>query len=113
MPSCLTWRGFAKITAFELLRDPAWHWGNIAHVVKMYNLDAVRTWGDLPRGVLPEEVDPRMLAHLAGLQRAANEPGKARSAVVYAKNKLDKLEPPNFNVNQQDAVIVALNLLTL
>jgi hypothetical protein len=63
--------------------------------------------------VLPEEADPWMLVHLARLQAVANEPGKLRSAAVYAKNKFDKLEPPNFNVNQHDAVIVALNLLTL
>ncbi|KAJ7865411.1 hypothetical protein B0H13DRAFT_2067812, partial [Mycena leptocephala] len=107
---CLTRRGFAKITAIELLRDPARHWGNIAHVVKMYDLDAVRAWGDLPRGVLPEEADPRLLAHIARLQAAANEPGKLRSAAVYAKNKLDKIEPPNFHVNQED-VIVALDLI--
>jgi hypothetical protein len=108
---CLTRRGFAKITAIELLRDPARHWGNFAHVIKMYDLDAVRAWGDLPRGVLPEEADPRMLAHVARLQAVANEPGKLRSAAVYAKNKLDKLEPPNFNVNQKDAIF-ALELIT-
>jgi hypothetical protein len=73
----LTRTGFLNITAVEVLCDPARHYTGLAHVVQMYESGlgaVVRGWGTpLPRGVLPDEPDPRMLARIARVQAAVKE----------------------------------------
>ncbi|KAJ7310015.1 hypothetical protein DFH08DRAFT_974614 [Mycena albidolilacea] len=73
----LTRTGFFNITAVEVLCDPARHYTGLAHVVQMYESGlgaVVRGWGTpLPRGVLPDEPDPRMLARIARVQAAVKE----------------------------------------
>ncbi|KAJ7763780.1 hypothetical protein B0H16DRAFT_1687836 [Mycena metata] len=122
MMPLLTRQGFLKITAIEALCDPGRHWGGLAHIVKMYDLPEVHGWGELPRSVLPEQPDPRMLARIMRVQGGAREPahGKSRtgsvdargaanaiqlvgSAAVYARNQIQK-------VNLQDAAD-AINLV--
>ncbi|KAJ7648413.1 hypothetical protein B0H17DRAFT_1103305, partial [Mycena rosella] len=53
----LTPRGLVDITAVDLLSDPAANWTRLARVVEPY-----RRWGPMPRWVLPELPDPRMVA---------------------------------------------------
>ncbi|KAJ6522878.1 hypothetical protein B0H19DRAFT_1244330 [Mycena capillaripes] len=98
MMPLLTRRGFTKITALETLCNPARHWGNLACIVKMYDLPEVRAWGDLPRDVLPDEADPRILARVAGVRALAKEKDKgqlrrvAGNAAGYAKSTLNKID---------------------
>ena len=64
----LTLRGLVDITAVDLLSDPAANWPRLARVVEMYGLYRVepyRRWGPMPRWVLPELPDPRMVARVA------------------------------------------------
>ncbi|KAJ7123269.1 hypothetical protein C8R43DRAFT_1148099 [Mycena crocata] len=65
----LTRRGFADITAIEVLCDPQRHHAGFVRVLRMYDLQMVRGWGELPRGVLPPEGDARMLTRVHGLAR--------------------------------------------
>ncbi|KAJ6469439.1 hypothetical protein C8R45DRAFT_431194 [Mycena sanguinolenta] len=83
----LTRAGFLGITAIEVLCDPARHYTGLARIVEMYDLGApVRGWGALPRGVLPDEPDARMLAKIARVQAAARErqPGQVRASAASA-----------------------------
>ncbi|KAJ7023496.1 hypothetical protein C8F04DRAFT_180102 [Mycena alexandri] len=94
MMPLLTRQGFIKITAIEALCDPARHWSGLAHIVKMYALVEVRAWGELPRGVLPEQADPRMLARITQVQIGAREiqNGQRASAAAYAKSKIGSID---------------------
>ncbi|KAJ7739433.1 hypothetical protein DFH07DRAFT_983623 [Mycena maculata] len=82
----LTRKGFIDITAIEALCNPTRHFGNLVRILKMYDLPGMRTWGDLPRGVLPEQADEKMLARVAQVQALAKEQGQFRQAAVYAKS---------------------------
>ncbi|KAJ7330942.1 hypothetical protein DFH08DRAFT_310734 [Mycena albidolilacea] len=85
----LTRKGFVDITAVEALCDPARHWGCFARVLRMYDVgQAVTGWGAIPRGVLPEAADPRMLARVASVQAFAGEQAKREVAANHAKLKL-------------------------
>jgi hypothetical protein len=69
MMPLLTRRGFAEITALELLGDPARGWENLSWLVQAYEVgSAVPMWGPMPRSVLPQEADQRVLARMARLQ---------------------------------------------
>ncbi|KAF8189170.1 hypothetical protein K438DRAFT_1833076 [Mycena galopus ATCC 62051] len=69
MMPLLTRKGFAEITALELLGDPARGWENLSSLVQAYEVgSAVPMWGPMPRSVLPQEADQRVLARMARLQ---------------------------------------------
>ncbi|KAF7342245.1 Nudix [Mycena venus] len=115
----LTRAGFLNITAVEVLCDPARHYGGLARVVQMYDLGAaVRAWGPLPRGVLPDEPDVRMLDRVARVQAAARErqsgqvrmgsagasaAGGLRSAASFARSAVNKIDAKDV-VNTINAV---------
>ncbi|KAK7042123.1 hypothetical protein R3P38DRAFT_2888627 [Favolaschia claudopus] len=82
----LTRAGFLNITAIEVLCDPSRHHTGLARIVQMYDLGPVRAWGVLPRDVLANEPDPRMLERIARVQAAARErqSAHARSESVGA-----------------------------
>ncbi|KAJ6580405.1 hypothetical protein DFH09DRAFT_1360534 [Mycena vulgaris] len=64
----LTSQGLVAITTIEALSDPAGIWPRLSHIVEMYGLysmEPYRHWGPMPRGVLPEQPDPRMLNRIA------------------------------------------------
>ncbi|KAJ7253737.1 hypothetical protein B0H12DRAFT_1219159 [Mycena haematopus] len=101
----LTRAGFLSITTVEVLCDPSRHHTGLARVVQMYDLGApVRAWGALPRGVLPDEPDTRMLARVARVQATSREkqPDQVRAsaasaagglllAAAYAQNAVNKI----------------------
>ncbi|KAJ7121673.1 hypothetical protein C8R44DRAFT_736451 [Mycena epipterygia] len=88
MMPLLSRKGFIDITSIETLCDPSRGWGNLARVLKMYELPEVRGWGDLPRSVLPEVADERMLARVARVTVFSKEQGERELAAAYAKNKI-------------------------
>ncbi|KAF8217716.1 hypothetical protein K438DRAFT_1795525 [Mycena galopus ATCC 62051] len=104
----LTRVGFLSITSVEVLCDPSRHHTGLARIVQMYDLSPVRAWGALPRGVLPDEADPRMLARIARVQAAARErrqssqsqvlsgaasaAGGLRTAAAFAQNAVSKID---------------------
>ncbi|KAJ7655969.1 hypothetical protein DFH06DRAFT_1091457 [Mycena polygramma] len=92
MMPLLTRKGFTAVTAINMLCDPARHWGSMAVIVRMYDLPEVRGWGELPRGVLPDEGDPHVMARVAQVQMLAKEHGQLRRATSYAKSQLDKVD---------------------
>lgn len=64
----LTPRGLVEVTTIDLLADPVGTWPRLVRVVEMYglySLEPYRRWGAMPRGVLPDHPDPRMLARIA------------------------------------------------
>ncbi|KAJ6530838.1 hypothetical protein DFH09DRAFT_1183974 [Mycena vulgaris] len=69
----LTRKGFAGATAAAMLTDPARAHTYLTRVLRMYNLPLVRAWGMLPRGVLPAELDARVLERVRERKAAARE----------------------------------------
>ncbi|KAL0581495.1 hypothetical protein V5O48_000538 [Marasmius crinis-equi] len=66
----LTRKGFMDITCVEVLCDPSRHWGNFSRIIRAYSnapnaqagpMAQYGDWPDLPRVVLPEMPDARML----------------------------------------------------
>ncbi len=53
--------GFIHIVTVEVLSDPSRAWGDLSRVLRMYQLESFRGWGDMPRSILPEGTDQRML----------------------------------------------------
>ncbi|KAJ6621005.1 hypothetical protein B0H10DRAFT_1032405 [Mycena sp. CBHHK59/15] len=88
MMPLLTRRGLVDITAVEVLCDPGRHYGCQRRVVAQYGL--LGEWGEMPRGVLPEVADPRMMARVARVQAFAKERGEQELAAAYAKAALQK-----------------------
>ncbi|KAF7298615.1 Oleate hydratase [Mycena indigotica] len=86
----LTLKGFAEITAIEILADPSRGWGNLSRVLKMYGLEAALGWGPLPRSVLPEDPDQRVLARAARVQATAEERAERELQAEYTKNRIAK-----------------------
>lgn len=85
----LTHKGFVDITTVEALCDPSRHWGCFARVLRMYDVGpVVAGWGAIPRGVLPEAADPRMLARVASVQAFAGAQAKREVAATHARLKL-------------------------
>ncbi|KAK7052740.1 ZZ-type domain-containing protein [Favolaschia claudopus] len=67
----LTARGLADLLAIELLGDPAATWPKLSRVIHMYRLygtEPYRSWGVMPREVVPAAPDARILARVAGAQ---------------------------------------------
>ncbi|KAJ7069387.1 hypothetical protein C8F01DRAFT_1245599 [Mycena amicta] len=93
MMPLLTRKGFADITAVELLGDPSRGWGGLSRIIQMYGLETQLgegNWGSLPRSVLPEEADPRVLARVARVQAFAQDQAKMEIQANYAKLKLQQ-----------------------
>ncbi len=76
----LTLKGFIDITAVEVLSDPSKEWGNLQRALKKYRLSQFEGWLDLPRHVLPEYPDARMLQRV----RKVSEFAKARDEQLLA-----------------------------
>ncbi|KAK1225332.1 hypothetical protein PQX77_011750 [Marasmius sp. AFHP31] len=83
----LTRKGFMDITSVEVLCDPSKEWGNLRRVIKLYSSAAnagpmakYRERPELPRIVLPEMPDSRMLDRVKRVTQFAN---------AKAKNELD------------------------
>jgi hypothetical protein len=68
-------KGFVDIAMIEALSDPSRSWGNFSRLVRKYDLPRYKGWGDMPRSVLPDQPDPRMLQRVA----AATSASKAQS----------------------------------
>lgn len=88
MMPLLTRKGFVDITAVEVLCDPSKHWGAFARMLALYDLPAMRAWGALPRSVLPEEADARMLKRVVQIQEFAKEQAERELKAVYVQKKL-------------------------
>ncbi|KAJ7692236.1 hypothetical protein B0H17DRAFT_1200575 [Mycena rosella] len=78
----ITRRGLVDITAVELLSDPAGEFSKLARLVGLYMLQPYSTWGAMPRGVLPPNPDPRMLARVAAAQSSAQRNGQQAFAAA-------------------------------
>ncbi|KAJ7137535.1 hypothetical protein C8R43DRAFT_1202715 [Mycena crocata] len=74
----MTLKGFMDITTIEMLCDPSAEWGNISRAIRMYDLPAVRGWGDVPRSVLPDAPDARMEAKVAQVSVVSREQAQRR-----------------------------------
>lgn len=101
----LTRKGFIDITTVELLADPSKHWGNISRMLRKYNLPRYRTWGELPRSVVPELPHPMMLERVAAITRVATQKGEreleaARVEAMWKargqQNSLDLIDGPRY-----------------
>jgi hypothetical protein len=101
----LTRKGFIDITTVELLADPSKHWGNMSRMLRKYNLPRYRTWGDLPRSVVPELPHPMMLERVAAVTKVATQKGERELEAVRAEgmmkakgrqNALDLIDGPRY-----------------
>jgi hypothetical protein len=84
----LTRKGFIDIATIELLSDPSKHWGNMSRMLRKYNLPRYRTWGDLPRSVVPELPHPTMLERVAAVSKAATAKGERELEAMRAQSML-------------------------
>ncbi|KAJ7488414.1 hypothetical protein FB451DRAFT_736672 [Mycena latifolia] len=91
----LTFAGFMEVTSIEILCDPSAHWGNLSRVLRLYDLPALRAWGPLPRSVLPEQADPRMVARVEKVAAFSKAQGERELAAAYAKSKLQAMGRQN------------------
>ncbi|KAJ7640902.1 hypothetical protein B0H17DRAFT_1105209 [Mycena rosella] len=91
----LTPAGFVEITSIDILCDPSAHWGNLSRVLRLYDLPALRAWGALPRTVLPEEADPRMLARVEKVTKFSREQGQRELAAARVKAQMQAIGEQN------------------
>ncbi|KAK0208027.1 hypothetical protein DFS33DRAFT_1300795 [Desarmillaria ectypa] len=84
----LTRNGFIDITTVEVLSDPSRAWGNLSRVLRAYQLEPFRAWGDMPRSVLPEAADERMLQRVRGVSNFAKVRGGQQLASARAEMEL-------------------------
>jgi hypothetical protein len=61
----LTQKGFLQVAVIEVLCDPSRQWGAMSRMLKKVDLPQYRGWGDLPRNVLPDHPDQRMVERVA------------------------------------------------
>ena len=69
----LTRKGFLDVAVIEVLCDPSRQWRTMSRMLRQFNLPQYKGWGDLPRDVLPDHPDQRMVervADLTGLAKA-------------------------------------------
>jgi hypothetical protein len=78
----LSLKGFIDITTIELLCDPPSEWASLSRAIRLYDLPAVRGWGDLPRSVLPEGPDARMKARVAQATAVSQQQGETVLAAL-------------------------------
>ncbi|PBL01450.1 hypothetical protein ARMGADRAFT_1007463 [Armillaria gallica] len=86
----LTRKGFIDITTVEVLSDPSRAWGNLSRVLRMYQLESFRGWGDMPRRVLPEGADQRMLQRVRDISNFAKARGEQQLAFSMARMELER-----------------------
>lgn len=84
----LTFKGFLDITACEVLPDPSREWGNFSRVVRKYNLPQA-AWGEMPRSVLPELPDQRMVQKITQITAQSYEQGKRALAATNMRLQLE------------------------
>ncbi|KAK0446435.1 uncharacterized protein EV420DRAFT_1570613 [Desarmillaria tabescens] len=84
----LTRKGFIDITTVEVLSDPSRAWGNLSRLLRAYQLEPFRGWGDMPRNVLPEAADERMLQRVRGVSSFAKMRGEQQLASTMAEMEL-------------------------
>lgn len=84
----LTRKGFLDITTIELLADPSKHWGNMSRMLRKYNMPRYRTWGDLPRSVVPELPHPMMLERVAAVTNVATQKGQRELEAARVESML-------------------------
>ena len=65
----LTRTGFLDVAAIGLLYDPSRQWRTMSRMLRKFDLSKYRGWGDLPRNVLPDYPDQRMVERVADLTR--------------------------------------------
>ncbi|ESK86298.1 hypothetical protein Moror_5057 [Moniliophthora roreri MCA 2997] len=83
----LTRKGFIDITCVEVLCDPARHWGNWSRILRRYTTGSMarfREWGELPRNVLPQNPDSRMLARAKSILELAKHKAQGEINAVKA-----------------------------
>lgn len=80
----LTRKGFIDITMIEVLSDPSKSWANFSRLLRKYDLPRYRSWGELPRSVLPAEPDQRMLQRVASATNASKQQGERALADAHA-----------------------------
>ncbi|KAJ7151775.1 hypothetical protein C8R43DRAFT_1235815 [Mycena crocata] len=78
----ITRRGLVSITAIELLSDPANEHTKLARAVALYGVQPYASWGPMPRGVLPPNPDPRMIARVAAAHTQARTNGQQAMAAA-------------------------------
>ncbi|KAK0245419.1 hypothetical protein EDD85DRAFT_800887 [Armillaria nabsnona] len=86
----LTRKGFIDITTVEVLSDPSRAWGNLSRVLRMYQLLSFRGWGDMPRRILPEGADQRMLQRVRDISNFAKARGERQLASSMARMELER-----------------------
>ncbi|KAJ7101245.1 hypothetical protein B0H15DRAFT_990853 [Mycena belliarum] len=91
----LTFPGFLELTSIEVLCDPSAHWGNLTRVLRLYNLPTLRAWGAMPRAMLPDEADPRMLGRVAKVSAFAKAQGERELAAAVAKSRMEAIGRQN------------------
>lgn len=84
----LTRKGFLDITSIEVLGNPSKEWGNLSYIIKKYNLPRYIGWGDIPRSMLPDHPDPRILRKVADIHATANAKAEQELVASYARNTL-------------------------
>jgi hypothetical protein len=84
----LTLKGFLDITSIKVLGDPLKEWENLSHIIRKYNLPRYRSWGDLPRSVLSDHPDPRILKMVADVHATAKATAEMELAASHALNTL-------------------------
>lgn len=84
----LTRKGFIDITTIEVLADPSKEWGHLRRALQMYDLPAIRGWGDLPRNVLPDYPDERMLQRVKNVTAFAQAKGQEELAAAQVEAQI-------------------------
>ncbi|KAJ6534136.1 hypothetical protein B0H19DRAFT_1185362 [Mycena capillaripes] len=80
----------ASLLSMALLADPTIGYSRLKHILRMYGVDGVepwRRWGEVPRGVLPQTPDVRMVERMsavgAHVQSGQNQ-GSGNAAAINA-----------------------------
>ncbi|KAJ6520716.1 hypothetical protein DFH09DRAFT_1193920 [Mycena vulgaris] len=90
----LTLDGFIAISSIEMLCDPSAHWGNLSRVLRLYGLPGLPAL-PLPRTVLPETAEARMLDKVARVTQFSREQGQRELAAVVARTRMQELGRQN------------------
>ncbi|KAJ6452155.1 hypothetical protein DFH09DRAFT_1351754 [Mycena vulgaris] len=90
----LTLDGFIAISSIDMLCDPSAHWGNLSRVLRLYGLPGLPAL-PLPRIVLPEVAEARMLDKVARVTQFSREQGQRELAAVVARTRMQALGEQN------------------
>ncbi|SJL05306.1 uncharacterized protein ARMOST_08672 [Armillaria ostoyae] len=86
----LTRKGFIDIITVEVLSDPSRAWGNLSRVLRMYKLESFWGWCDMPRSVLAEGADQRMLQRVRDISNFAKARGEQQWVSSMARMELER-----------------------